>query len=109
MTAYTPGPWRFLEEGDTESEHNRCRPLTVCGPGDDDLANVYSRDDATVTISREESIANARLIAAAPDLLESCKALDAVLCGGFDTPEKRAAGRSALIAARTAITLATRG
>lgn len=75
MTKHTPGPWRFLEDGDTESEHNRCRPLTVCGPGDDDLANVYSRDDATVTISREEAIANARLIAAAPDLLEAAKIL----------------------------------
>jgi hypothetical protein len=72
---HTPGPWSFLEEGRTEEEGNRGRPLTVCGGpgGSEDLVNVYSRDDATVSIVREEAIANARLIAAAPELLEACE------------------------------------
>jgi hypothetical protein len=61
----TPGPWHFLEAGNTESELNEGNPLTICGPDDDDLANVYSEDDATVSIPRAEAIANATLIAVA--------------------------------------------
>jgi hypothetical protein len=74
MSKHTPGPWRFLEADDHNRDDNSCRPLTICGLADDDLANVYSSDDSTVSISREEAVANARLIAAAPDLLEALKA-----------------------------------
>lgn len=66
---HTPGPWEFLEDGRTEDEGNAARPLTICSPARDDLAEIYSRDDATVSVSRGEAIANARLIAAAPELL----------------------------------------
>jgi len=65
---HTPRPWRFLEDGDTECEGNAGRPLTIASD-DDDLAEVFSSDDATVKTSREQAIANARLIAHAPDLL----------------------------------------
>ncbi len=67
---FTKGPWQYLQAGDEESPYNVGEPLTICspGPGREDLANVYSRDDSTVSISRKEAIANARLIAAAPDL-----------------------------------------
>jgi hypothetical protein len=68
---HTPGPWVFLEDGRTETPENACEPLTICGPKADDLANVYSNDDATVSIARAQAVANARLIAAAPDLLEA--------------------------------------
>lgn len=78
----TPGPWSFLEEGQTETEYNRCRPLTICGgPNNDDIANVFSRDDATVSISREEAVANARLMASAPAMLEQ---LSRSICYGCD-------------------------
>ena len=71
---HTPGPWYFVEEGRTDFGSNKGMPLTVADvKGRDDLANVYSRDDATVAVSREEAIANARLIAAAPDLLALAK------------------------------------
>ena len=69
---FTPGPWEFLEADDPNGEYNACRPLTISGGGDD-LANIYSADDATVDITRDAAIANARLIAAAPDLLAALK------------------------------------
>lgn len=79
-TKHTVGNWEFLEAGCTEDEGNRGRPLTICGGTNEDLANVYSCDDSTVTISRDEAIANARLIAAAPDLLAACiRARDAII------------------------------
>jgi len=70
----TAGPWRFLEEGDTESEYNIGKPLTICGGNDDDLIDVFDNTNSTVSISRGEAIANARLVAAAPDLLAALKA-----------------------------------
>ncbi len=73
MSKHTPGPWRFLEADDHDGEGNSCRPLTICSPSHDDLANVYSSDDSTVSISREEAIANARLIAAAPKQNEALR------------------------------------
>lgn len=73
--AHTPGPWVFLENGRSEEAPNAGRPLTICGPDADDIANVYSYDDATVNITRAEAVANARLIAAAPLLLEALEAL----------------------------------
>lgn len=64
--AHTPGPWRYLEDHDGDAAG---QPLTVCDASNNDLANIYSREDATVDISRQAAIANARLIASAPDLL----------------------------------------
>jgi len=72
---HTAAPWRFLEEGDTESDHNIGKPFTICGGGDDDLIDVFDNTNSTVSVSREEAIANARLVAAAPDLLAALKAL----------------------------------
>jgi len=71
--AHTPAPWTFLEADDHDQPHNYCQPLTICGGNTDDLANIYSADDADVSIPREEAVANARLIAAAPDLLAAAK------------------------------------
>lgn len=71
MSEHTPGPWEFLEAGDTESEFNVGRALTISegSAPHNDIANVYSCSDATVSITREQAIANAHLIAAAPNLL----------------------------------------
>lgn len=69
MTKHTPGPWTFLE-ADYLAEASG--PFTIGGgPNNDDIANVYSRENATVSISDEEAIANARLISAAPDMVEA--------------------------------------
>jgi hypothetical protein len=48
-------------------------------------------------------LADAKMIAAAPDLLAALKAMDEALCAGFDTQAARMSGRKALIAARAAI------
>jgi hypothetical protein len=69
--------WHFLEDGETEAEGNAFRPLTIGDDKGNDVASVYSADDATVDISRADAIANARLIAAAPEMLEALKAITA--------------------------------
>lgn len=73
VASHTPGPWHFLEERRTESEHNAGVALTIASPAFDDLAAVFSMDDSTVNTPREEAIANARLIAAAPDMAAALK------------------------------------
>ena len=81
-TQHTPAPWTVLEDSDSS------RPITIAGPADDDLVNVYSSDNATVAIPHAESIANARLIAAAPDMLAAlAAALPAVTAAAAEHPK----------------------
>jgi hypothetical protein len=75
--APTPGPWEFVEAGRTEEEYNVARPLTigeVAWPHND-IANVFSADDSTVSITREQAVANAALIARACNLVQAGHAL----------------------------------
>lgn len=70
--APTPGPW----------SHNTPWSADIAGPDGNDLAVAISKDMQTLTIpcgaptvgprTRMEAYANARLISAAPDLLEAC-------------------------------------
>src|ERR1017187_7243012 len=64
---HTPGPLEFLEAGRTEQGINRGSLLTIteAGGARNDVANVYSADDSTVSITREEAIGHARLLTAA--------------------------------------------
>lgn len=80
---HTQGPWEFLEAGRTETPENRGAPLTISSPDGDDVASIYSADDATVCTPRTEAIANAWLIAAAPDLLALARKY-ASTCSGCD-------------------------
>lgn len=77
--AHTPGPWRadFFPEGiggiwnvydrDGKSLHNQAH---------NDRPMVYRTEAGkVVTVTPEEIEANARLIAAAPDLLAACEGL----------------------------------
>lgn len=59
---HTPGPWTIHGWGDGDYEVNAASE-TVC--------NVPGFDDETVDVDRAEP--NARLIAAAPDLLAACQ------------------------------------
>ena len=99
MAKHTPGPWTFLEADNHEDEVNDGRPLTICTPNNDDLANVYSSDDSTVNIPRAEAVANAHLIAAAPDLLDALREL----LGVCTQPTQQAARARAVIAALDAV------
>lgn len=62
-TKHTPGPWE-VENAKAPHTHHRWRIGSVSKP----IAAVLD------TPSGKEEIANAHLIAAAPDLLEACKA-----------------------------------
>ena len=71
--AHTPGPWRSIVD-DTGGQWSGW-PLCIVPENDDDKSVVrtggqwpYEWDAAT---SQREAVANARLIAAAPDLLEA--------------------------------------
>lgn len=78
--AFTPGPWEFLEEGRSESEENANRPLTICDAHNyDDLAQVFSTDDSSIKVPRKEAIANATLIAAAPEMFEALRSVQKLI------------------------------
>lgn len=62
MSAHTPGPWKLSEEDTGMNDSG-----TILDPyGHVIVTDVYGRTD-------DEAEANARLIAAAPDLLAACK------------------------------------
>jgi hypothetical protein len=89
---HTPGPLEFLELGHTEEPHNRFKPLTICEGREngDDIANVYSADDSTVSITREQAIGNARLLAAAYNAFDS--AARVLGCNAVELAERMADG-----------------
>ena len=70
MSEHTKGPWRY-------------EPISTCGA-------VYHGSDYRMEVCRVngrdgEQQANARLIAAAPQLLEACEAYHAWMTADFDT------------------------
>ena len=67
--------WEILA---LEETLERCSSITICA-GDEDLATIYSSDEATVSISRDQAIKAARLFCNAPDLAACLESLvDAV-------------------------------
>lgn len=70
-TKHTPGPW--AENWSTRTNNEPCKGWFV------EAESAYDRDTygaiANLPDGRENTEANARLIAAAPELLEACKAL----------------------------------
>ncbi len=113
-------PFRLLEEGDEESLNGN-RSLTIADAVDNDVAVIFSANDATVSTTREQAIAIARLFAAAPDLADAleatAEALDAArgrlwIAGEGDGSDRRADAPDdfgilpALKAAREALTKA---
>jgi hypothetical protein len=74
MSGHTPGPWFAGETNDVFAE---CQE-----DGDDPIASIHDRDNTTEAIL--ESAANAKLIAAAPDLAEALQALLHMLNEGTD-------------------------
>ena len=100
-TRYTPGPWEI----DTET-----RPAEVCTihgvpamPTEGGLGQewVYVRGEIGYwQADEEENLANAHLIAAAPDLYEALADLLAICDGDPDEPEEVKWARAALAKAR---------
>ena len=81
-TKHTPGPWSVWVDSCGVLDV-RARPMhTVC--------DVVNPDEHVTDISADESRANARLIAAAPELLAKCKKIAAWLDRLAETAETAA-------------------
>lgn len=89
MAKHTPGPWA-TESVNSEALHDIIADYQVPGDGFPTLlAMVFSDDEGDGPISCDEASANARLIAAAPDLLAACKLWDEGFIDGEEfTPEQ---------------------
>src|SRR5437868_3901379 len=69
---YTPGPWKSRIASPSDAT------LIVAGPAPDGdgyerICTVRAREDRDYSKDDDRALANARLIAAAPDLLEACR------------------------------------
>jgi hypothetical protein len=78
---HTPGPWRL----ETDSSFTKGRHL-ITDSGGFPRAEVYSAHFSTDR-TRAEALANAKLIAAAPDLLQFIENWREVICGGDALPQ----------------------
>ncbi len=108
MSKHTPGPWRFSDN----TKWWKTNPFSVTVPKKGVHGTAVANIPARATISMEEAQANARLIAAAPDLLEALDSLAryADTCELFikeTHPGKAAALRERVTNARAAIAKAT--
>jgi len=75
---HTPGPWAVERRWS-----NGCEivPRIVCKPDDDRGCGWIADIIGAPYLGHESTLPNARLIAAAPELLEACKAAVVVLAG----------------------------
>lgn len=67
MGNHTPGPWTVDESLCLGAINNGKRHIA--------MANLYNSPDENFRVDREQQLANAQLIAAAPDLLAALKAI----------------------------------
>ena len=96
MSKHTPGPWTPHPRFSDGAEVRSIAQVAWCG-----AAAAYG-ESGNQTIDAAEACANARLIAAAPDLLDACvRLLDAVARGDHKA--------KAIDAARAAVAKATGG
>lgn len=87
MASHTPGPWA-VEDVNSEHMHDIILDYQVPNAGFPNLvASVYFDEDNDGPISMHEASANARLIAASPDLLAACKLWDQGFVDGEDFTE----------------------
>ena len=97
---HTPAPWALHRNGfstiyvEAKIGNGMIQEVAACGPTNE---------------GQEQQEANAKLIAAAPELLEALKELDECYCqvGNYLTKEERHHHRMTLIKARAAIEKAT--
>lgn len=74
-SAHTPGPWRAAIGDDWRPRYGENRDFVCVEHAVYDAIDVYA---LAASQSAEEHFGNARLIAAAPDLLAACQALMAI-------------------------------
>lgn len=79
LAAHTPGPWEACEPGDYTDFDGNSQVIL----GNDMRIAVVHWDDGPM---RVENDANARLIAAAPELLKACLAARALLIRDLEEP-----------------------
>lgn len=94
--SHTKGPWRFIDA--TKVASMQYKPMCVIRSGDKQIAEFSWNDNSQWFPTKDESQDNARLIAAAPELLEALKAItDCVMREGLertsDDNETRAADK----------------
>jgi hypothetical protein len=87
-TTHTPGPWKFIDASKVASY--QYKSLCVIEAGNKQVASFSWNDNSPWFPTRIESQANARLIAAAPDLLAALKMLREIDDAyGFDLNEQQ--------------------
>lgn len=74
-TTHTPGPWKAHKPAQSEGVPSDGWTIRFDGPSHHwHVATVYGQEKPTgIKYDQGENAANARLIAAAPDLLDACK------------------------------------
>ena len=91
MSKHTPGPWRFSKEPD--AKHSPCVGFTIYDAGSVVVAEIYPKP-YPVAVNE----INARLIAAAPELLAALhiasQALAGALCQDLDHDDAQDAMQS---------------
>lgn len=85
MTMHTPGPW-------TQAQYAKCEILAS------DETMIATAREGLNGVTREQAIANAALIAAAPELLAALKLALPLLKGHQETPERKARYEAAIAA-----------
>ena len=105
---HTPGPWVLGKPGRNGEDEHMCQVMTGYASGENDKSYdliCECRKVSSVRIPVAEKIANARLIAAPPDLLEALqKIADGPWPDEIDDPQKQAVWDAQI--ARAAITKA---
>ena len=100
---HTPGPWDFTQDGSTAK-----KLATVCVTGDGWIVGVPFQRETDVNYEQHgTSKADARLIAAAPDLLEALRFIMAFYEPGAESYLDTNAWKQAEASARAAIAKAT--
>jgi len=72
VSEHTPGPWKVLLPA---KDDDYTKPLSIAEANHPDSPDKFRIADVYAWGSSKERNATARLIAAAPDLLEACKAI----------------------------------
>lgn len=82
VSAHTPGPWKVVGES---SDHECGYGVSSVGTRDEGVFRICNTD--MDELEMPEQLANARLIAAAPDMLEALKAARAVMKATYNLPQ----------------------